>query len=276
MGSLQIASPNAFFGNVLLTLEILDTELPAEKSIILGTMRLLELERSSEQMHDFLRAVFRLGIRKLHSSSEYGSFSVLSDLLVSAARNGTPYEFRHVVKLAEPSFDDPDFDARRLEAKIGEYCRKLATNRIDDVQWMWRFDLKDDKKRVSHFERRLENIVEVVARLKQNGLIKRFFCFPYSRDFASYALEHRTIDGLVVYRNYIEREYDDHIERCHDLGKKCIIIRPFFSNIENTQSSEKSHLERLSFSLNKPAIESAILSSNSIDHLSELFFHLRK
>ena len=250
-------------------LAILRTSQKFPKSLTLGTMRLLEVERSADDWVVFLDAVHDLGITTLHSSSEYESFSLLCSLLDRRAAREKPRQFRHIVKLAEPSFDDADFSAERLEEKILSYCSALATPVVHDIQWMWRSDLDDDSMRIEKFKSRLDSIGDAVQKLKTAGLIERFFCFPYSPAFGATALEQDAIDGLVVYRNIQETEYDGLIDRSHVLKKPCQIIRPF--NAGNVaQADARPMSEHLDFALDKPAIESAILSSNKIEHLQSL------
>lgn len=255
-------------------LVILRTSQTVPKPLTLGTMRLLEVERSADDWVVFLDAVHDLGITTLHSSSEYESFSLLSSLLSKMATQEKPRQFRHIVKLAEPSFDDADFSAERLEDKIHAYCDALATPVIHDIQWMWRSELNEDPVRIEKFKSRLDSIGDAVQKLRTAGLIERFFCFPYSPAFGAIALEHDAIDGLVVYRNIQETEYDGLIDRSHILKKPCQIIRPF--NAGNVaQADARPMSEHLDFALDKPAIESAILSSNNIKHLQSLVTSLK-
>jgi hypothetical protein len=237
--------------------------------ITLGTMRMLEIERSNREWVEHLRSVHDLGIRTLHSSVEYDSFPLLSTLLDEFTQAGGSRQFRHIVKLGEPSFDDATFDAGRLQKKVRDYCTALSVSGVDDVQWMWREGLKDDQRRISQFQAQLDQIAVAAGNLKRNGLLKRFFCFPYSVEFGRVALEHPSIDGLVVYRNREETEYDRLIDRADMLSKRCHVIRPFKAG-SVLDGGQRSAAEALVFALDKPAIESAILSTNSLDHLRQL------
>lgn len=232
-------------------------------------MRLLEVERTREDWIYFFGHVHSLGIRALHSSHEYESFGLVSSLLKEMEGDGNGTAFRHIVKLAEPSFDDCGFDAQRLEEKVRSYCSALSTPLVHDVQWMWRQGLNEDMQRVSHFRDQIDSIGNAARGLKQAGLIERFFCFPYSVAFGREAMEHPAIDGLVVYRNRLETVYDELIDRCRALSKPCQIIRPLAAG-SALGKGKPSPADALRFALDKPAIESAILSSNSVAHLQEL------
>jgi hypothetical protein len=232
-------------------------------------MRFLEVERTFSDWIAFLKQAHSIGIHTLHSSSEYESFDLLTALLASPELRAGNCHFRHIVKLAEPSFDDAGFDAERLTQKVQAYCTALSTPVVHDVQWMWRAGLKEDAARVSQFENQLDEIAQTVAQLKQDQRIERFFCFPYSIEFAQVALEHPCVDGLVVYRNVQETAYDALLDRSAALGKPCHIIRPFNAGSALAPKGA-TPAKQLAAALNKPAIESAILSSNNIGHLEEL------
>ncbi len=239
------------------------------KFLTLGTMRMLEIERTDTEWLKFLRAAYDFGVTTLHSSNEYDSFPLLSSLLGNPALKDNGEHFRHIVKLAEPSFGDLGFDAQRVRQKVLFYAKYLSAPIIQDIQWMWRLDLSNDQQRISDFEAVIDSIGETVLGLKRDGLIERFFCFPYSIDFGRAALTHEMIDGLVVYRNVQETEYDLLIQQCNRVGKKCQIIRPFNAGLA-LSGDGRTPSELLKFSLSLPAIESAIVSSNNLDHLKQL------
>lgn len=239
------------------------------KTLTLGTMRLLEVERNQDQWVAFFAAVHGLGIRSLHSSAEYESFPLLASVVASQSFADARLQFRHIIKLAEPSFDDSGFDAGRFEERVRAYCHAFATPVVHDVQWMWRQKLNDDSARISDFRAQFERIADAVEMLKSKGLIERFFCFPYSIEFAQVALGLPMIDGLVVYRNAQEVDYDPLILLSGSLGKPCHIIRPF--NAGKVFADRRlSPAEHLRLALDLPAIESAILSSNNIKHLEQM------
>jgi hypothetical protein len=266
---------SASSGNAPSTLGSLVTDKPAKQSLALGTMRMLEVERSEAEWLDFFSKAHVLGLQSLHSSVEYDSFPLLSSLMSRATKQGSFPDFRHIAKLAEPSFDDRDFDASRLRHKVEIYLSALSTPVLHDVQWMWRQNLDDDKLRIADFQRQLDSVAEEVSRLKSDSLIGRFFCFPYSIAFGHVALEHEAIDGLIVYRNAQETEFDQLIDRSYELSKPCQIIRPFNAGAA-TAADQRTHADHLAFALDKPAIECAILSSNRIDHLEQLAVVVRQ
>jgi aryl-alcohol dehydrogenase-like predicted oxidoreductase len=241
----------------------------ASDKIILGTMRLLEHNRTVSEWSNFFEDVYDLGIRTLHSSSEYDSFPLLCEILGSLKRSNPSIRFRHIIKLANPSFDEDGFSLPRLKHAIGNYRNRLQSDRIEDVQWMWRNNLSDENQRLADFSKSVSTITEAIFTLKSQALINRFFCFPYTTEFGQMAIEVPAVDGLVVYRNYEEILYDTLIDVCAERNKAAIIIRPFNggATLRNRIDTPKSNL---AFAINKPAIESAIISSGNLDHIRQL------
>lgn len=236
--------------------------------LILGTMRLNQVSRSIAEWVDYFSAAHRLGIVKLHSSSEYETFPLLCEILANLSRLKTPLTFKHVVKLAEPSFDDNGFDPTRLISKVDEYRQLLGTDCIHDVQWMWRRGLDNDEERVAAFINSAGALHSVADELKSQGKIERLICFPYSPKFADEAVRAEAIDGLAVYRNQHETEYDAAISNCTAANKMVLVIRPL--NAGKVLSSDgKTPADCLRFSLDMQAIEAGIISSNSLCHLRE-------
>jgi hypothetical protein len=236
--------------------------------LILGTMRFNDVSRSMEEWVNFLTAAHGLGIRKLHSSSEYETFSLVCDILANLSQNAKSSTFKHVVKLAEPSFDDSSFDAGRLVSKIDDYCNALGTDCVHDVQWMWRNGLENDEERVAAFKNNADALSWVAAELKSKGKIERLLCFPYSPGFADEAVRIEGIDGLTVYRNQQETEYDSAIDNCAKAGKMAFVIRPL--NAGKVLATDKvTAADHVRNSLDMSAIEAGIISSNSLDHLRE-------
>lgn len=244
------------------------TRLASPDQIILGTMRWPDCIRTVEEWADFLQSVANLGITKLHSSSEYDSFPLLCSALDALRQRTNSPAFQHVVKLANPHFDEATFDADRLEAQLADYCAALGTDRIDDVQWMWRAGLDDDPARLAAFAHAASMIGDTAESLRQRGRIGRWLCFPYGPDFAMAAAQSPAIDGLVVYRNRQERSEDAAIAAAAALGKPTLIIRPFAAGAAFDAATTPADL--LTESLAPPGVEAAILSSNSIAHLTML------
>jgi aryl-alcohol dehydrogenase-like predicted oxidoreductase len=237
--------------------------------IVLGTMRMAERSMGPAEWAPFFQAAHRLGIRSLHSSHEYESFGLLCETLALLRRDAPAVAFRHVVKLAAPSFNDDGFSANALRGQIEEYRAALGTDIVHDIQWMWRHSLSDEPLRLNLAKAAMAAISEASLLLKDQGLIERFFCFPYTTGFADLVLDEDMGDGLIVYRNLAEREFDGQLDRCAERGKTAIIIRPFHAGALVEQGALDAR-ELLTQALDHRAIESAILSTSSLPHLEQL------
>lgn len=243
--------------------------MPTAEQIIFGTMRMHEIERTPEYWAGFFEQLYDRGVRVLHSSDEYESFGLLCATLDHLHRSSPSSQFRHVVKLAEPSFDSEGFDRNRLEARLAHYRNSLQCDSIEDVQWMWRQDLKDEPKRIADLTRSLPEISETVEALKQQGQLRRLFCFPYTVTCADLLLDVECIDGYTIYRNQREAEYDYLLDSCESRSKTCLVIRPFAAG-QSLGAGLTAPVEQLAAALDHPAIEAAILSTSSLLHLDNL------
>jgi hypothetical protein len=237
--------------------------------IVLGTMRMAEGSMEPADWSAFLQHAYQLGIRRLHSSHEYESFPLFCETLSLLRREAPAVQFRHVVKLAAPSFEDPGFSKDLLHRLIENYRKKLAVDIVHDVQWMWRHSLSDEPRRLTLAHAAMAAIGEVSMSMTEQGLIERFFCFPYTKGFADLILEQKLGNGLIVYRNLAEREFDSHLDICAAQGKAGIIIRPFHAGAL-VEEGAMDALDLLTQALDHPAIESAILSTSSRAHLEQL------
>lgn len=232
-------------------------------------MRLLEVERSLTDWAAFFRQVHDLGITRLHSSMEYESFPLLCEILAVLRTDDPRICFTHVVKLAEPSFDDAAFSATRMIEKVDSYRQQLGSDCIDDIQWMWRQDLDEDERRIARYEEESAAICRTAQELKQAGSIRRFLCFPYSPEFAETAIATAGIDGLAIYRNIQEREYDPALAICNRLGKTALAIRPLNAG-KVFEGDQRTPRELFDCALDMKPIEAGIVSTSSIDHLGAL------
>lgn len=234
--------------------------------IILGTMRWRDQDRRPEHWRRLLIDAWDLGIRKLHSSIEYASFELLCDILAEIRRERPDVAFGHIVKVGEPHFDEQAFDGNRLIQRIDLYRDRLQVDRIDDVQWMWRHDLKQDENRSRAFVASRDALKEAFAKAR-DVKAGRILCFPYSLPFAQAAATSNLFDGLVVYRNREELEMDGEIARWAATGLPTIVIRPFAAGsiLRETLASPA-----LAFALDAPGVEAAVLSTSTRAHLEAL------
>ena len=127
--------------------------------------------------------------------------------------------------MPEPDFNNLYFDNERFRSKINSYLDDLKVDKIYNLQWIWRSQLKNDTKRIKIYNNSINQIKETVNNCKSDNKIKYFYCFPYTQNFAN--VEKSIFDGFMVYFNPIENEFLEFIKKT-SLNKKIITIRPFF------------------------------------------------
>jgi hypothetical protein len=232
-------------------------------------MRLHEAQRTVAEWAAFFVEAHQMGVETIHVSNEYDGWDMTCAVFREVAQRTSNRPFRFVAKLGEPHFDRPEFDADRFAQAVDGYRDALGIDCLQDVQWMWRADLKADAVRIQNFERHIAQIRDAAQSLKGAGRIERLLCFPYSVAFADAASSSGIFDGIIVYRNHAEREYDEALDRWHTAGRMAHIIRPFLAGAA-LESIDASPAQQLADALNHPAIEAAILSTSKLDHLRAL------
>jgi hypothetical protein len=215
---------------------------------------------------DLLLSSSEMGVSRLHCSDEYESFPFLLKVLsaVRSARPGFSWEF--VVKLAEPHFGVAGFDATRFKARLDSYREALRVDRIDCVQWMWRGDLKDESERLRGFASAADVFARAVEEAKSIGAVRRICCFPYTATFADMALDDPSVDGIAVYRNPLELEFEPVVAKSHQLGKQVLVIRPFKAG-EALPAGGVGDL--IAFSARVPSVAGIVVSCSTVVHLTQ-------
>lgn len=227
--------------------------------IVLGTMRLPDAP-DGRPLAEFLVELAEMGIDTHHSSSEYETYDGYRAALVVARAAGG--RFRHVAKIAEPSWDHDRFDAHRFRAHIEAECASLGVDHLDVVQWLVRTsDPSDVAATVAVFQSDGVEIAECFDRLVADGLVGRFFGFPYTPDTAqelsALIAGSASIDGMTLYLNPLETQWADVVAQVPTLA-----IRPFGGGAIATDQREAA----LRFALSHDNVEAAIVSLSSRDH----------
>lgn len=245
------------------------TRAMAPDKIIFGSMRMLEYDFPAAYWVNLFSELHDLGIRIWHSSSEYESFDLYCDVMAEFQKQFPNKVVKHMVKLAEPHFHVNEFSETLFEEKVDDYLRKLDAESLFCVQWMWRGDLSDNENRRKLFLESYPEIEKSVQKLKQNRKIENFHCFPYDVNFAEAVIDKPAVDGLVVYRNKLETEYDNLLEESARNGKSNFIIRPLFAGkaLELEGETPRSLLQ---FALGKAGVEGAVLSISSVDKIKQI------
>ena len=164
-----------------------------------------------------------IGVTSVHCSSEYDSFA----LFVDAWRASAPGAAATVIaKVAAPHYGEDRFDAAVFRAKVEAYLTALRVDRII-VQWLLRYDLKQEDARLRILHDGAAEIAAVVAAMKAEGKIAGFVGFPYTMPIAQPLADADWCDGLALYVNALEHDTDAGVEACARTGKPVIAIRPY-------------------------------------------------
>jgi hypothetical protein len=237
--------------------------------LIFGTMRMTEYNYSVSHWVDLFKSMYDNGIRLHHVSSEYDSYFYYVCVLKEFNSKYPKNQILHLVKLAEPHFDSNKFNPKLFQTKVDKYLAELNVSKLWGIQWMWRGDLKNEISRLDNFKENIELLNSKVLELKNNSLIDGFYLFAYTNTFCDLAislseqLDNILFDGLTVYRNILESEFDKYL----DFFERNIIIRPLFAGKLKTSLSKKHLVE---YALNHGTVTNGIISISSIDKLNEL------
>jgi hypothetical protein len=232
-------------------------------------MRMTEYKYSVSYWVDLFNYMYDNGITVHHVSSEYDSYEFYLDVLINFQSKYPNKQITHLVKLAEPHFDSNEFSSVNFLLKIDKYLSELNVSKLWGIQWMWRGDLNDEIRRLDNFKKYIEILDSKVFKLKKNNLIDGFYLFSYTYTFCELAislskqLNNSLFDGLTVYRNLQENEFDKYL----DFFERNIIIRPLFAGKLNVSLSRKHLVE---YALNHDRVTNGIISISSLDKLNEL------
>lgn len=234
--------------------------------ICLGTMR-LPAEPDGASPDRLLVHAHASGLTSFHCSSEYASFPTFCEAWRRSGLANTGTEI--IAKVAAPHFGEDRFSASAFRGKIEDYLSALGIEQLGVVQWLLRYDLKQEERRHQILAEAEAEIAATVADLKREGKIAALVAFPYTVGMADKLIGADFCDGLAVYLNPIEGEMDGIVQECGRAGKQVLAIRPFaagrlFSETKLTPQDALNHV----FSF--PAVVTAIVSASSRRHLDEL------
>ncbi len=237
--------------------------------LIFGSMRMSEYSYSVSHWVDLFDKMHDSGIIVHHVSSEYDSYVFYIAVLKEFNLKYPNKQISHLVKLAEPHFDSSGFNLKLFQSKIDKYLADLSVSKLWGIQWMWRGDLKNEISRLDNFKENIEILNSKVFELKKNNLIDGFYLFTYTNAFCELAIslsnqfDNTLFDGLTVYRNIQENEFDNYL----DFFERNIIIRPLFAGKLETSLSKKQLVE---YALNHGRVTNGIISISTVDKLNEL------
>lgn len=231
-----------------------------------GTMRLAGVA-DRRAAADLLRGAIDGGISTFHCSSEYPSFELFSGLWreLGDARSGTQL----IAKVGVPHFGEDSFDPAAFRAKIEGYLSALAVDRVDVVQWLLRYDIAQPEARLRILAEGHERIADIVQALRSEGKMGAFVAFPYDQPMAHAVLATDLCDGLAVYLNPLEREMEQQVRRCGEMGNAVVAIRPFAAG-RLFQETDLDAQAALSHALSFPQVATTVASVSSVAHLDAL------
>jgi aryl-alcohol dehydrogenase-like predicted oxidoreductase len=232
--------------------------------ITLGTMR---IDRA-EDVIGLLTDAFRLGITSLHCSSEYETYPVFRDALRDLG-GSVPAGVTVIAKLAAPHFGEDRFSAADFRSKVQFYLDTLGLDQLHVVQWLLRYDLKNDDVGVRIFDEAANQVAEMIRDLKEQGLIGACVGFPYSAPIAERMVAVGFLDGLAVYVNPLEREMDAFVAAAAARGKSIVAIRPFAAGRVFAETL-LNHTEALEHVFGLSGVATAVVSASSTEHLEQL------
>jgi aryl-alcohol dehydrogenase-like predicted oxidoreductase len=207
-----------------------------------------------------------LGITSFHCSSEYETFPLFQQAWRRRRNQGRT---EVIAKVAVPHFGESRFSSSLFREKIDFYLDALSIERLDVVQWLLRYDLKQEDARRHILAESAEEISALAADLRKSGKIGALVSFPYTVGVAQDVLPMDFCDGLAVYVNPLEREMDSMLDAAHSLGKAAIAIRPYAAGRVFTEAKLEP-TDALDHVFGFPAVVSAVVSASSAEHLDVL------
>lgn len=175
-----------------------------------------------------LRAALDAGVNFLHSSYEYGTRWMMTDVLRDHPKRAA---IHHVIKLPVPDWDDGGFDEAKFRMRVEEALSELLTDRIAVLQWMWRTRPNDDEHRLPLLSAIIDDVVAAFEKMRDEGKVGYLMTLPYTVPAARAALDTGKFSGLISFYNPIEMElveFFPELER-NNLGFLC--IRPLYQGI---------------------------------------------
>lgn len=213
---------------------------------------------------DLISMALDLGVFSFHASVEYETWPLFAAAFrqAKAASRGATL----IGKVGVPHFGERAFDPQGFRRKIDQYRQELDIERVEVVQWLLRYDLKDEQGRLEIFDHDGDLVAETVQALRREGAIGGFLSFPYTRGLAERALAAPWCDGLALYCNVLELEMADQFDRALSLDKAIVAIRPFAAGRVFSEAGQTA-AEAVALPLHHPATVSVVASVSTAGHL---------
>ena len=184
-----------------------------------------------------LEAALEGGVNCIHSSGDYGTRWMLSEILEKHPKRR---DIHHIIKMTSPDYEEEAFDPKVLRESVEESLRDLHTDRIAIVQHLQRgprvakvdaYAATGDKKRIDALPKVLPPLHETFEELKQEGKVGHLVSFPHTMGYAKAALDTGTYEGIAHFLNVIEPEALEILDRLEDEGLGFLAIRPLLQGM---------------------------------------------
>ncbi len=228
--------------------------------LVLGTMKLKKYFFNTEELTNFLEYAHDKGIRQLHVSNEYSSYTLIKKSLKKIKKK----KFVLILKLPEPNKDNIKFNLKKFEKKIFKYRNDLGKRHKYIVQLVNRYKCKNFKKYLINEQKTFDTLQDTIVNLKRNRIIKSFYFFPYHRN-QSKIKNRKFINGITCYRNLYENQNDIYAVQNNF---KIIAMRTYG---QNKNKIYKKNLKKLiMFNLKSKLVKKVIVGTNNKTQLDQL------
>lgn len=176
-----------------------------------------------------LEAALASGVNFLHSSYEYGTRWMMTEVLRGHPKR---HDIHHVIKVPVPDRDDGSaFSEAKFRMRVEEALSELAAERIAVLQWMWRTRPHDDAHALPVLADIADELTAAFERLRDEGKAGHLMTMPYTVPTARAALDTGRFTGLVGYYNAIEMEMADFFDEMQAGDRSYLCIRPLYQSI---------------------------------------------
>lgn len=176
-----------------------------------------------------LEAALASGVNFLHSSYEYGTRWMMTDVLRNHPKRA---DIHHVIKLPVPDWDDGGvFDEAKFRMRVEEALSELVTDRIAVLQWMWRTRPNDDEHRVPLLPAIMDDVYAAFEKMRDEGKVGYLMTLPYTEAATRAALDTGKFSGIVSFYNPIEMELVQFFPEMARANMGFLCIRPLYQSI---------------------------------------------
>lgn len=229
-GNTDLELSELCFGAMRFTSTAGHVTLPGERSHA-------EAERQNREGRRALEAALSAGINCIHSSGDYGTRWMLSEILAEHPKRN---DIHHVIKMTTPDYEEGHVDPQVLRDDVEEALRDLHTDRIAIVQHLQRgphvpkveaYATDGDTRRIAALPEIIEPLLDTFDALKREGKVGHLITFPHTMGYAQAALNTDAYAGVAHFFNVIEPEALPILDRLEQEGRGFLAIRPLLQGM---------------------------------------------